>query len=98
MKFLPKPPTIYMEISLTKDKILEYKRINVAADEIINYIDNRRKGNYDSLKTRWRRFNKLLNGGVEPNTLYTIAGISGSGEKVFINSNVTYLNIFRIIY
>jgi replicative DNA helicase len=71
---------------LSKGKILDYKRIDKPTDEILEYIDNRRKGNFYSLKTRWKTFNKLFNGGIEPNSLYTIAGISGSGKSSFISS------------
>jgi replicative DNA helicase len=80
------PQIVYMETLLHNNRILEYKRINEATDEILHYIDNRRKGNYDSLKTRWKKFNKLFSGGIEPNTLYTIAGRSGSGKSSFISS------------
>ena len=69
---------------------LTFRHISVASDEILNYINDRRLGVVKSLRTRWDKFNNSCNGGVEPNSIYTIAGISGSGDKVFINTHVTY--------
>lgn len=63
--------------------------MKVVAQEAINYIEGRRSHNVVSLKTRWTKFNRQCMGGIEPNTVITIAGISGSGEKVFINCNPT---------
>ena len=63
--------------------------MKVVAQEAINYIAGRRDHSVTSLKTRWKKFNKQCMGGIEPNTVITIAGISGSGEKVFINCNPT---------
>lgn len=60
---------------------IEYKHIKDVARETIKYIDNRRKGVEHSLKTRWSKFNNLCMGGIEPNAVYAIAGISGSGNK-----------------
>ena len=56
--------------------------------EAVSYIAGRREHNITSLKTRWNKFNKQCMGGIEPNTVMTIAGISGSGEKVSINCNL----------
>lgn len=55
------------------------------AQEAIAYIAGRREHNIVSLKTRWEKFNKQCMGGIEPNTVYTIAGISGSGKSSFAN-------------
>ncbi len=65
----------------SSDKILEYKHISLATKEIVKYIDDRRKSVVKSLKTRWNKLNKLTMGGIEPNVIYTIAGISGSGKR-----------------
>src|SRR6056297_938316 len=70
---------------------LTYKHIAHPTKEILSYIDNRRKGNIRSLSTRWKKFNDLCMGGIEPNTIYTIAGISGSGKSAFSNSLETDL-------
>ena len=59
--------------------------ISVVAQEAINYIAGRREHNITSLKTRWMKFNKQCMGGIEPNTVYTIAGISGSGKSSMAN-------------
>jgi replicative DNA helicase len=55
------------------------------AQEAISYIAGRREHNIVSLKTRWTKLNKQCMGGIEPNTVYTIAGISGSGKSSFAN-------------
>ena len=59
--------------------------ISVVAQEAVNYIAGRREHNITSLKTRWMKFNKQCMGGIEPNTVYTIAGISGSGKRSMAN-------------
>ena len=59
--------------------------MSVVAQEAINYIAGRREHNIVSLKTRWKKFNKQCMGGIEPNTVYTIAGISGSGKSSMVN-------------
>lgn len=56
------------------NRILEYKRIDEPTKEILTYIDHRRKGISESLRTRWKKLNRLLGGGIESNTLYTVAG------------------------
>lgn len=57
--------------------------------ESVNYIAGRREHSIVSLKTRWEKFNRQCMGGIEPNTVYTIAGISGSGKSSFVNSMTT---------
>ena len=59
--------------------------MSVVAQEAVNYIAGRREHNITSLKTRWMKFNKQCMGGIEPNTVYTIAGISGSGKSSMAN-------------
>ena len=65
---------------------LGVKHIKEPTKEIVRYIDDRRKGIVKSLKTRWNKFNRQCMGGIEPNTIYSIAGISGSGKSAFANS------------
>ena len=65
--------------------------MSVVAQEAINYIKGRREHNVVSLKTRWNKFNKQCMGGIEPNTVYTIAGISGTGKSSWVNCLVTDL-------
>lgn len=55
------------------------------AQEAIDYIGGRRNHSVSSLKTRWVKFNKQCMGGIEPNVVMTIAGISGSGKSSFAN-------------
>ena len=59
--------------------------ISAVAQETINYIGGRRKHDIVSLKTRWGKFNKQCMGGIEPNIVMTIPGISGSGKSSFVN-------------
>lgn len=65
--------------------------MSVVAQEAINYIAGRKDRNIVSLKTRWEKFNRQCMGGIEPNTVYTIAGISGSGKSSFANEIQTDL-------
>ena len=57
------------------------KRINEVTNETLKYIDDRRKGNIVSLKTRWSKFNEVCF--FEPNMIYTIAGTSGTGKILY---------------
>lgn len=59
---------------------LPYKHIHKASTKIVEYIDKRRKGGFKSLATPWRKFNEVCMGGIEWNTITTIAGMSGSGK------------------
>lgn len=59
--------------------------MSVVANETVRYIAGRRNNEIVSLKTRWSKFNKQCMGGIEPNTVLTIAGISGSGKSSFAN-------------
>lgn len=63
--------------------------MSVVAQEAINYIAGRREHKISSLKTKWVKFNKQCMGGIEPNTVYTIAGISGTGKSSWVNSLTT---------
>ena len=60
------------------------KRINEVTEETLKYINDRRKGNIISLKTRWNKFNNVCF--IEPNMIYTIAGTSGTGKSAFVNT------------
>jgi len=63
--------------------------ISVVAQEAINYIAGRRNHNIVSLKTRWEKLNRQCMGGIEPNTIYTFAGISGTGKSSLCNTITT---------
>jgi len=78
-------------MEVNSNKVLNYNHISKASDEIVNYITHRKSGKIKSLKTRWNKFNRLTMGGIEPNIIMTIAGISGSGKSSFANSLETDL-------
>ena len=65
--------------------------MSTVTKEAVAYIAGRRNHSISSLRTRWNKLNRQCMGGIEPNTVYTIAGISGSGNKIFINCNQSYL-------
>ena len=69
-----------MEQSLSK-----VRPMRVVAQEAINYVKGRKEHDVVSLKTRWAKFNKQCMGGIEPNTVYTIACISGSCKSSWVN-------------
>ena len=79
----------YMEQQLFKT--LPYKTIAEVTNESISYIQARKDRTIIPLKTRWKKFNKSCMGGIEPNTIYTIVGISGSGKSSFVNTLETDL-------
>lgn len=73
------------------NKVLKTRHIKEPTDEILSYIDNRRRGIIRSLSTKWPKFNRSCMGGIEPNVIYTVVGISGSGKSSFANSLETDL-------
>lgn len=70
----------------TSSKVLTFKHISTATNEAVDYIRKRKDREIVSLRTRWNKFNKSCMGGIEPNTIYTIVGISGSGKSSFVNT------------
>lgn len=66
--------------------ILKIQPISIATTEAVNYIRDRKLHKIQSLKTRWDKFNRQCMGGIEPNTIYTIVGISGAGKSAFVNT------------
>lgn len=73
--------------------ILPFRHISVAANEAVKYIEDRKSHKINPLKTRWKKFNRACGGGLEPGVVLTIAGASGTGKKIYINSN-----FFIIVY
>lgn len=67
-------------------KTLTFRHISSATNEAVEYIRKRKNHEIVSLCTRWSKFNKSCMGGIEPNTIYTIVGISGSGKSSFVNT------------
>lgn len=67
-------------------KTLTFRHISSATNEAVEYIRKRKYHEIVSLRTRWDKFNKSCMGGIEPNTIYTIVGISGSGKSSFVNT------------
>ena len=65
-------------------KILPFELISQVANKSINYIKARKNHSIVSLKTRWDKFNKAT-GGIEPNMIFTIACILGSGKSSVAN-------------
>ena len=80
---------VLMEQTLSNP--LPYRKIKDPTDEIVKYITDRRYGIVKSLQTRWPKFDKQCMGGIEPNAIYTVAGVSGSGKSAFANSLETDL-------
>lgn len=80
-----------MEQTSSNIKTLSFRHISVATKEAVEYIKKRRNHEIESLKTRWNKFNRSCMGGIEPNTIYTIVGISGSGKSSFVNTLETDL-------
>lgn len=72
-----------------EQNLYNLRSIKIVAQEAINYIEGRRNHEVVSLKTRWKKFNKQCMGGIEPNTIITIGGISGSGKSSFSNCLAT---------
>ncbi len=72
-------------------KTLPFKTISEATEEAVSYIEKRKNHEIDSLCTRWSKFNNLCMGGIEPNAIYTISGISGGGKSSFVNTLETDL-------
>lgn len=70
---------------------LPFRHISSAAEEAVVYMKKRKSHEIEPLKTRWERFNKLCNGGIEPGCVYAVAGISGSGKSSFVNTLETDL-------
>lgn len=75
----------------TSSKTLSFRHISTATSEVVEYIRKRKNHEIQSLETRWKKFNKSCMGGIEPNTIYTIVGISGSGKSSFVNTLETDL-------
>lgn len=72
-------------------KVLNFKHISSATKEAVEYIESRKNHVIESLKTGSPKFDSVCMGGIEPNCIYTITGISGSGKSSFVNKLETNL-------
>lgn len=70
---------------------LPFKHIKTATSDALHYIRLRKDHVIEPLKTRWKKFNKICGGGIEPGCVYTVAGISGTGKSSFVNTLETDL-------
>ena len=70
--------------------------IRDATIEAIQEIQDRKDGKIFGLKTRWEKFNNLIGGTIEYNSLLTIGGISGSGKSSIANELETALFDFNL--
>lgn len=82
---------ILIIVEQISSKTLSFRHISTATNEAVEYIRKRKNHEIQSLRTRWNKFNKSCMGGIEPNTIYTIVGISGSGKSSFVNTLETDL-------
>lgn len=60
-------------------------------DETLNYIEARRNGSIKPLRTGYKKFNQLCGGGIDPNSITCVVGISGSGKSSYVNTLETDL-------
>ena len=72
-------------------KPLPWRHISKASNAALRYIDGRRKGEIKSLITPWKKFNRISMGGIEWQTITTIAGMSGSGKTAILGQLETGL-------
>jgi replicative DNA helicase len=80
-----------MEKDSSRPQPLPIKHIQKATREAAIYIDKRRRGYVRSLRTPWKKYNQVCMGGIEWNTIHTIAGTSGSGKTAMANQLETSL-------
>lgn len=73
-----------MEIQL--NDFIPYKTVSEVTSEAVDYIRKRKNHIIQPLKTRWNKFNRACCGGIEPNMIFTIAGVSGSGKSAVANT------------
>lgn len=64
---------------------LKIRPMSIVAQEAIDYIRGRKEHSVVSLRTRWDKLNSQCMGGIEPNTVYTFTGISGTGKSSLAN-------------
>ena len=65
----------------TSHDILPVTHISEALTDSYKYIKGRKDGTITVFKTKFERLNKLLNGGLEDNTILAISALSGGGKS-----------------
>lgn len=63
---------------------LGYTHISKVADEAIKYLDDRRSGKIQSLKTASDKLNSVTVDGFEWNSIITLGGLSGTGKSAVL--------------
>lgn len=66
-------------------KPLPYRHIYSAAKDSVENIRKRKNNEIKSLRSRWKKFNRIIGGGIDPNRIYSFSGISGSGKSSLVN-------------
>lgn len=62
---------------------MAFKHISIVADEAEDYIEKRRKGLIKSCKTGFPKLDKVLLGGIEYGSVFSIGGRPGVGKTAF---------------
>lgn len=62
-----------------------WKHISEIHKEAIQYMEDRRDGNVQSIKTPWKKFNDAGIGGLEWGSITTIAARPGGGKTLIVN-------------
>ena len=66
--------------------LLPYKHISHGVRSTIDYIKKRQSGEEKSLRTRFKKLDRLLLDGIDWYRIFTIAGRSGSGKSVVLEN------------
>jgi len=73
-------------MSSNHQNLLPYKHISHGVKTTLEYIRKRQSGEEKSLKTRFKKLDKLLLDGIDWYRIFTIAGRSGSGKSVVLEN------------
>jgi len=74
-----------MALQEDKLKLLGFSKLNIAFDEAVTTMRDRREGRNLPLKTKWNKYNSYINGGIEKGLIQVIAGRPGTGKSAFTN-------------
>ena len=84
-----------MSQSFKKSRVLPKLSSSQVVADNRKYVDQRRKGEITSLKTKLPKFNSSIMGGIETNTILTISALSGAGKSTLakcIRDSIASLN------